>query len=180
MKSLDLFDGAATSGQSAIISECGQYRYRLTREWDTTRHRMLWIMLNPSTADAGTDDPTIRRCTGFAKSWGYDGFDVVNLFALRSTDPSALRDESRDPVGEATTEHILNAIPPGEQYVVCAWGNWGHLRDRDKVVLKLLVNAGVKPRALRIGATGQPGHPLYLPSRLSPGYVWDGKGWVEG
>ena len=71
---------------AAGISECGCYRYWLTRTWNPRRATLCWVLLNPSTADADRDDPTIRRCQGFARSWGYGGIVVVNLFAYRATD----------------------------------------------------------------------------------------------
>lgn len=92
----DLFMAAQRS--SAVISECGSYRYRLERVWEAEKDRVAFIMLNPSTADASKDDPTIRRCIGFAKAWGFGGLIVGNLFALRSTDPKALYGH-KDPVG---------------------------------------------------------------------------------
>lgn len=76
--------------RGAVISDDGRYRYRLWRTWAPELPRMAWIMLNPSTADAEVDDPTIRRCVGFAKREGCGGIEVVNLYAYRSTDPSVL------------------------------------------------------------------------------------------
>lgn len=76
--------------KGAIISDCQQYRYALWRIWDETKPFVMFIMLNPSKADAETDDNTVRRCIGFAKSWGYGGIYICNLFAYRSTDPKVL------------------------------------------------------------------------------------------
>ncbi|MDB5297796.1 MAG: hypothetical protein JWO31_3779 [Phycisphaerales bacterium] len=78
----DLFTRAA-----AVLSPCERYRYVLHRWWDESKPAVCWLMLNPSTADAATDDPTIRKCCGFARAWGAGGIAVVNLFALRATDP---------------------------------------------------------------------------------------------
>lgn len=83
----------------ARLSPCGLYRYTLTRTWDATKPRACWIGLNPSTADASEDDPTIRRMCGFADAWKCGGIIVVNLFALRATDPKELR-RVKDPVGD--------------------------------------------------------------------------------
>jgi hypothetical protein len=83
----DLFDGPGGPAKSAVISPCGLYRYRLTRTWDAVRWSAAFVMLNPSTADAVDDDPTIKRCVGFAKRWGCGGIVVANLFAFRSADP---------------------------------------------------------------------------------------------
>ena len=104
---------------TAEISRDGVYRYRLTRRWETDdRASMLrWIMLNPSTADASLDDPTIRRCMGFARAWGYGGIVVHNLYALRATDPRQLRDHP-DPVGPVNDSYIAGWRVP----TICAWG----------------------------------------------------------
>jgi hypothetical protein len=85
-------------GRGALLSECGQYRYRLWRLWDALAPVMVWVLLNPSTADADTDDPTVRKCVGFARAHRYGGVVLVNLFAWRATDPKQLRIVN-DPVG---------------------------------------------------------------------------------
>src|SRR5262249_62207047 len=79
----------ATLRCAAGFSRCGRYRYWLTRTWDAARPAVCWLMLNPSTADAARDDPTIRRCIGLARRWGHGGIVVVNLFAWRAPDPAA-------------------------------------------------------------------------------------------
>lgn len=115
-------------------------------------------MLNPSTADAEVNDPTIRRCIGFARDWGYGSLEVVNLFSYRATRPQQLKQAS-DPVGERTDEFILAASDRTE-LLVLAWGNWGTLLNRDRKVLELL---GDRPYfCLSQNRSGQPGHPLYL------------------
>ncbi len=116
-------------------------------------------MLNPSTADAERDDPTIRRCAGFARSWGFGGMTVVNLFALRATDPARLR-RARDPVGRDNDRHIAAAASAG--LVVVAWGVHGRLGERDRAVLALL--SGCRPGCLGTTRGGHPRHPLYLPA----------------
>src|SRR5262245_19133112 len=95
--------------KEALISPCGLYRYWLTRTWDNSLRRVCWVMLNPSTADAEQDDPTIRRCVGFARSWGAGGIIVVNLFAFRASDPKALL-RAADPVGPDNDGHILKSV----------------------------------------------------------------------
>lgn len=154
---------------SAEISADGAYRYDLIRRW-TDGPLVRWIMLNPSTADATTDDPTIRRCMGFAHAWGYSGILVHNLFALRATDPRELRDHP-DPVGPENDAHLRDSgyVKNGIA-TVCAWGAHGSLHGRDLVVRRILrERPGMVPTpwpALCLGRTkaGQPRHPLYLPA----------------
>jgi hypothetical protein len=142
----------------AAFSRDGRYRYRLWRRWDRSRPAIAFCMLNPSTADARRDDPTIRRCIGFARHWGYGGIEVVNIFALRATDPRALR-SARDPVGPRNDAFMRRAA--ARSPVVIAWGVHGALRDRESAALKLF---GARSRLLALGRTrsGAPRHPLYL------------------
>jgi hypothetical protein len=163
------------SASSAILSDCGRYRYRLSREWGAGPHA-LFIMLNPSTADACADDPTIRRCMGFARSWGCGGIEVVNLFAFRATIPEDMI-AADDPVGPDNMSHVQKAV---EQVttgilsewlrgpVVCAWGAQGRHMGQDETVLGWIEAAGVVPMALKTTKNGSPSHPLYLPGTLVP------------
>lgn len=162
--------------KSAVISPCGCYRYRLDRRWDSDRPRAVWIMLNPSTADADADDPTLRRVIAFSRSWGFGAATVVNLFAWRATDPAALPLELADAVGTQADHHIAQALE-GAEIVVCGWGASGpaQLREaRITRVLELVRAAGHEPRALSTTRAGHPGHPLYLRSDLPLPGVWDG------
>lgn len=95
--------------KGAIISGCGKYRYSLWRTWDKKLPKVMFIMLNPSTADAYEDDPTIRRCINFAKSWGYGGIVVGNLFAYRATNPKKLI-LIDDPSGSANHHYLTHMI----------------------------------------------------------------------
>ena len=142
----------------AAFSRDGRYRYRLWRRWDRSRPAIAFCMLNPSTADARRDDPTIRRCIGFARDWGYGGIEVVNIFALRATDPRELR-SAFDPVGPRNDAFMLRAAVRSP--VVIAWGVNGGLRHRERAALKLF---GARSRLLALGRTrsGAPRHPLYL------------------
>jgi hypothetical protein len=151
---------------TAIFSPCGRYRYRLGRHWGDGDRLCNFLMLNPSTADADTPDPTITRCINFAKAWGYDGLTVTNLFALRSTDPKVMLADP-DPIGRENDRHILN-VASGADLIVCAWGNDGAFLDRGAAVLAMLHEAGFRPHCLRMTKEGHPWHPLYLPKSLTP------------
>jgi hypothetical protein len=146
---------------TADISPCGTYRYRLSRTWGirTSRDRLLVCMLNPSTADATQDDPTIRRCIGFAKREGCCGLDVVNAYALRATDPKVLRTHI-DPIG---TKNDVTLFTAGRLYAFClvAWGsNIDTARERD--VSRLLSSTGAWLGCLGVTKDGHPRHPLYV------------------
>jgi len=149
---------------SAVISDCGAYRYRLERQWDSGKSVVSFLMLNPSTADAGADDPTIRRCISFAKSWGYGGLIVCNLFALRSTDPKALYAHT-DPIGPENDRYILE-IAKASIMTICAWGTHGAHQARDRSVYNALEFFDL--RALKVTAGGHPGHPLYIAGTAQP------------
>jgi hypothetical protein len=149
--------------REAVMSGCGKYRYLLRRRVGRSHRVATIIMLNPSTADAVKDDPTIRRCMGFARLWGCGRLQVVNLFALRSRDPEAIR-QAADPVGPENEDHIRRAIETaGRGPIVCAWGVRGGYWDRDLAVLGLLQQLGVRPLALAVTRGGHPRHPLYAP-----------------
>lgn len=156
----------------AWFSECERYRYRLERTWqvDAPDHlTVTFLMLNPSTATADADDPTVAKCGRYARAWGAGRLVVVNLFALRSTDPRNLLTEE-DPVGPGNDEAIVRAVRDANHYAIGAWGNWGCERDRSKQVLHLLRDHGLVDRLhfLRMNKTLEPQHPLYLPGNLKP------------
>lgn len=138
------------------------YRYFLTRAWPFGKDRVTFVMLNPSTADERQDDPTIRRCISFAMQWGYQALTIVNLFALRATDPVRLYGHP-DPVGPENDRWIREAAEDSAR-VVCAWGVHGALRDRGRHVLVLL-EAIDRNVVWCFGKTkaAAPRHPLYLP-----------------
>lgn len=165
----DLFGNTPRMDRSAVLSPCERYRYRLGRRWGDAPPA-VFVMLNPSTADADNDDPTIRRCMGFARSWGAGGIVVVNLFARRATDPDVLVAAHRDGRcgGDAENDsHILRAID-GASMVIAAWGAKGSLGQRDRMVIELVRSAGVSLSCLRVTKGGYPEHPLYLPGSLTP------------
>jgi hypothetical protein len=141
----------------------GAYRYVLWREWASDLPRLLFVLLNPSTADGSTDDPTLRRCIGFARDWEYGSIELVNLFAYRSVDPGTLR-RVADPVGPLNDSYILQAASRAGQVVV-AWGALGGLCGRAQEVTQLLT----RPLScLGYTAEGMPRHPLYLRRDVRP------------
>lgn len=151
----------------ATMSECGTYRYRLWRKWGCGSP-LLFVMLNPSTADGLVDDATIRRCVGFAQREGFGELEVVNLYAYRATNPADLR-RAGYPVGSENDEHIRAAVR--DSAAVClAWGANVRGLARPGEVLALLSEMGVRPQCLRVTRGGHPQHPLMLPSscRLMP------------
>lgn len=143
------------------------YRYTLTRMWGETPPA-VWIMLNPSKADAFEDDPTIRRCIGFTRRLAPEagGLCVVNLYALRATDPAELWTH-RDPVGPAGDYYLGSRAISGAldgRLVIAAWGMHGARNGRGPQVAAELAAAGVKLMCLGTTAAGHPRHPLYLKS----------------
>ena len=142
--------------KTANFSTCRKYRYSLSRIWDKQKKFVLFIGLNPSTADEEVDDPTIRRCSGYAQKWGYGGFIMVNLFAYRTTLPSNLK-KVKYPVGRDNDKYIVKLSEKAD-ITIAAWGNNGNLYRRDKQVMSLVPNL----MCLRVNKSGQPAHPLYL------------------
>ncbi|BCF97402.1 hypothetical protein PPGU19_019710 [Paraburkholderia sp. PGU19] len=149
---------------SAIISPCGTYRYLLKRQAESMspmKSTALFVMLNPSTADATLDDPTIRRCRSFAKLWNCNGLAVANLYALRSTDLGTLWSHP-DPVGPDNDDYLWNiARECGD--VVCAWGA-NAKPERAARVASILTDAGARLWCLGMTKDGSPRHPLYVHS----------------
>lgn len=155
----------------AVLSDDGKYRYLLTRSLGQEGRACLFVMLNPSTADAKEDDPTIRKCCGFARRWGCGQLIVVNLFAFRATHPSVLWMQGGEKIGPANDEWIIEAAGRtinSSGIVIAAWGIHGHYQDRDKQVYAMLRAAGKAPLCIGVAAGGQPLHPLMQPyaSRL--------------
>lgn len=149
----------------------GRYRYRLTRVWDDRRPVVVWIMLNPSTATASADDPTIRRVVGFSRAWGFGSAEVVNLFALRATHPRRLAN-SHDRVGPLNDDSIATAVTSTHR-VVAAWGNHGTMDNpatgnpRCQEVVALISKGCGDVRCLATTKRGHPRHPLYVPADTS-------------
>lgn len=172
----------------AVLSDCGTYRYALWREWMTGEGTCLFVMLNPSTADASEDDPTIRRCIGFAQRWGYQRLAVGNVYALRATDPRVLK-TARDPVGEygllaASPRYTYDnrndewlrklAMDPETKRVIVAWGANAD-PQRAAAVADVLTAHYFPVEHLGLTKAGAPKHPLYLAADTEPQH-WDPHG----
>ncbi|UTA47198.1 DUF1643 domain-containing protein [Simiduia sp. 21SJ11W-1] len=147
---------------TAHLSPCRQYRYALWRTWDTRLARVMFIGLNPSTADETQDDPTLRRCMNFARQWGYGGLVMANLFAFRATAPDAMK-QAADPIGPQNNRW-LKKLANESDLVIAAWGNHGDFMGRATAVRKRFSVL----HCLKINSTGTPGHPLYQRADLSP------------
>lgn len=148
--------------RGATLSACRRYRYLLTRSWNPSAPTVLFIGLNPSTADAEHDDATSRICMRYAQRWGFGTLLLANLFAWRATQPADLFAAAR-PIGPRNN-HTLRALQAQAQLVICAWGAHGTHLGRDRAVLEMLH----APHCLTRLRGGQPGHPLYKRMDLLP------------
>jgi hypothetical protein len=144
----------------AVYSACGSYRYVLTRTWDATGPRALFVMLNPSTATETQNDPTVERCERRARALGYGSFRVTNIFAFRATDPKVMRAQA-DPVGPANDAAIADSAPWADR-ILCAWGTHGAHLGRGAQVEALLRATGRPLWHLGLTQAGMPKHPLYI------------------
>jgi hypothetical protein len=146
---------------NAVISDCGRYRYSLMRRW-AEGHPLRFVMLNPSTADATLDDPTIRRCMGFARREGFAALIVLNLYAYRATDPKALLTcaDRVGPLNDGILKAHLFSASCGATPVVAAWGVNA---KPDRVTAVLRSRPNVDWRCLGTTKDGHPRHPLYVP-----------------
>ncbi len=155
---------------TAIYSDCENYRYSLTRIWDDNAPRVLFVMLNPSTATEVQNDPTVERCERRARALGYGAFCVCNIFAYRATNPNVMRAQT-DPVGPENDTAITDAALWAND-IVCAWGTHGAHRNRGPEVEQTL-RAQPKPLAhLGLSIAGHPKHPLYIGYKTQP-QRWD-------
>lgn len=159
----------------AVISEDQQYRYFLSRTWSASPVTAAFIGLNPSTADATTDDPTIRRCISFAKTWGAGTLWMVNIFGFRTTNPGNLL-LTPNPIGPDNDIWLERAVA-GADIVIAAWGNHGQLKKRGEEVA---IRFTGKLQALGLNKTGMPKHPLYIKAdALLQPYSYSTKAYVE-
>lgn len=150
------------ASRNASFSSCQRYRYSLERSWSEGTGRVLFIGLNPSTADQGHDDPTIRRCVGFARSWGFRSMQMVNLFAFKAAHQHVLK-QAADPVGCRNDRWIVTSHAQADQTIAC-WGNDGSFLHRADAIRASLKNL----YCLKITRHQQPAHPLYLRATLTP------------
>lgn len=170
----------------AILSFNKQHRLILWRRWGHG-DLCVFMMLNPSTADASVDDATSRKCEGFAERWGYDGFVIVNVFTYRATDPTdllkhvhTLPREANDPTAEVYLDHAIAYAGERKAPFVCAWGaTLSGVEHFSDLFAKVLL-APITRHALKVTKSGHPGHPLYIPyetplAEFSPAHVWGAK-----
>jgi len=158
-----MFDGGVSG---ARFSEDRIYRYKLWRMWDPAKDSVVFVGLNPSTADENVDDPTVRRCIGYAKDWGYGSIFMLNIFAFRATDPREMK-LSEDPVG-AMNDSFLVEASKGSGLVVGCWGAHGGHLGRGRAVLEMMRENGIRVHCLGLTKAGHPKHPLYLRKDLVP------------
>jgi len=154
----------------AVYSNCEHYRYALTRIWQPKGRKVLFLMLNPSTATEVQNDPTVERCERRARTLGFGAFRVCNIFAFRATDPRDMR-AAADPVGPANDAAILEAIDWADE-VVAGWGNHGDHLARGKAVEALLRAQPKAPKHLGLTKSGHPKHPLYIAYATQPEAWW--------
>lgn len=154
------------SASGAVFNSTRTHRYILWRELNGSgaKPAIAFIGLNPSTADEIKNDPTVTRCIGYARRWGYGTFYMLNIFGLRSTDPKGLYN-SANPVGQGNDRAIMEVAQAVDRIVLC-WGNHGQHVERGTKILELLRNFPC--HYLTKTKAGQPGHPLYLKADLEP------------
>lgn len=161
-------------GFPAIFSPDRGYRYTLWREnksRSTPGEYVMFIGLNPSTADERTNDPTLTRVQGFANFWGYHSVVMTNLFAFRATKPADMK-RAKKPIGEDNDSWLTQCALSADK-VICAWGNTGQYLQRDEDVVALLNRIGVQLYVFDLNRNGTPKHPLFLPANLKP-IPWHG------
>ncbi len=150
---------AGDTKSEALYSDCGAYRYRLSRSWGPGA-RLACVMLNPSTATELRNDPTIARCEGRARRGGFGGVDILNLFAFRATRPQELR-KAADPVGAGNEAELLRAVESAGR-ILCGWGVHGGFRGEGERMHGLLQATGLPLFHLGLTKHGHPRHPLYV------------------
>jgi len=153
----------------AVYSDCEKYRYSLTRTWDAQGGKVLFIMLNPSTATEVQNDPTVERCERRARTLGFGAFRVTNIFAWRDTDPRAMR-AADDPVGPENNRTISEGCDWADQ-IVAGWGTHGAHLEQGAKIARVLAATGREIRHLGLTKGGHPKHPLYIAYAQQP-EIW--------
>jgi hypothetical protein len=159
----------ADAASVAVYSDCEDYRYQLTRTWDATGPKALFVMLNPSTATEFQNDPTVERCERRSRVLGFGAFRVTNIFAYRATDPRVMRAQA-DPIGPENDAVIAESALWADQ-VICAWGSHGAHLARGVAVEALLRTTGQHLFHLGLTMGGAPKHPLYTSYAVQP-EIW--------
>lgn len=162
---------AAVVVSSARFSDDGRHRYWLDRHWDLKKPPATFLMLNPSTADARVDDPTIRRCRGFAEALGCGGITVVNLYAYRTKSPDVLFDVELSPedrIGPENDTYLMEAAIQAGRSEAPLIGAWGTRGETDRINAVLDLPGMNRITALALTRSGMPRHPLYLPKTVTP------------
>lgn len=153
----------------AIISDCGNYRYRLSRRWAKGKP-CLFIMLNPSKADMKIDDRTIKKCIKFSEAWGCGKLYVGNLFAYRTSKPTEMK-KAKDPIGPDNRRHLrrlARKVTRGGGICIAAWGVDGKHLGQNQIVVRWFRRWGKELHYLELTKDGHPKHPLYLLASLTP------------
>jgi hypothetical protein len=161
----------------AIYSDCEAYRYDLTRIWDASGQRALFVMLNPSTATEVQNDPTVERCERRARTLGFGAFRVTNIFAYRATDPKVMRGVA-DPIGPGNDQAIADGALWADR-IICAWGSHGSHMNRGSAVEQLLRDTRKPLWHLGLTLAGQPKHPLYIGYDSKPA-LWASPATLKG
>ena len=154
------------TASTAVYSDCERYRYRLTRIWKPATQRVLFIMLNPSTATEVQNDPTVERCERRARTLGYGAFGVCNIFAYRAMDPKEMRAQS-DPIGPEN-DISINAAAAWATHIVCAWGTHGAHLNRGLEIARILRTQPKPLMHLGLSIADHPKHPLYISYKVQP------------
>lgn len=157
---------------TATFSDDEAYRLELIWRWSSAPLLTAW-MLNPSTATHEVLDPTVYGLVQRAKAWGYGGVRIINLFALRATDPKVMLAHP-EPIGRDNDAIISRALREAFDEgapVICAWGKHGRHRGREAVALAMAEEIGLPLYAFKLNADGTPQHPLYIAREVRP-IVW--------
>ena len=151
---------------TAVYSDCERYRYLLTRVWEPAGRKALFIMLNPSTATEVQNDPTVERCERRARTLGFGGFRVTNIFAWRDTDPKKMR-AAAEPIGAENDVMIAQSCDWADQ-IIAAWGAHGEHLQRGVAMEALLRDMELPVFHLGLTKAGHPKHPLYIAYTQQP------------